>query len=188
MGKFEERLLDDLVQRHGVEMNQATRPASRPPSARPLWIGAGALTVAGSIAVAVTVFGGNTPAFAVSKDADGVVTLSIKDIRAVDAANAEGAVLILCESLTSITEDVEVFAVSFEEGDEPAAGGHEHDGGGSLMVTGDSDSAREEFERCQSTSSLTCYRAANVVIYFDAPPQEEHVARVEAAIRALGDE
>lgn len=106
----------------------------------------------------------------------------------VDAANAEGAGLILGESLTSITEDVEVFAVSFEEGDEPAAGGHEHDGGGSLMVTGDSDSAREEFERCQSTSSLTCYRAANVVIYFDAPPQEEHVARVEAAIRALGDE
>ena len=39
------------------------------------------------------------------------------------------------------------------------------------MVTGDSDSAREEFERCQSTSSLTCYRAANVVIYFDAPPR-----------------
>lgn len=89
MGKFEERLLDDLVQRHGFEVSEAARPAPRPSSARPLWIGAGALTIAGSIAVAVTVFGGNTPAFAVSKDADGVVTLSIKDIRAVDAANAE---------------------------------------------------------------------------------------------------
>jgi hypothetical protein len=105
----------------------------------------------------------------------------------VDAANAEGAGLVLGESLTSITEDVEVFAVSFEGADEPA-GGHEHGGGGSLMVTDDSDSAREEFERCQSTLSLTCYRAANVVIYFDAPPQDEHVARVDAAIRALGDE
>jgi hypothetical protein len=89
MGKFEERLLGDLVQRHGVAIREAVRPAPHPSSARPLWIAAGALTVAGSIAVAVTGLGGNSPAFAVSKDADGVVTLSIKDIRAVDAANAE---------------------------------------------------------------------------------------------------
>ncbi|MEH1125024.1 hypothetical protein [Micromonospora sp. CPCC 206061] len=89
MGKFEERLFGDLVQRHGGAISEAVRPAPRPSSVRPLWIAAGALTVAGSIAIAVTGFGGNSPAFAVSKDADGVVTLSIKDIRAVDAANAE---------------------------------------------------------------------------------------------------
>lgn len=89
MGTFEERLLGDLVQRHGAAMRDASRPAPRPSRGRPVWIGAGALTVAGSIALAVTVFGGGAPAFAVSKDADGVVTLSIKDIRAVDAANAE---------------------------------------------------------------------------------------------------
>jgi hypothetical protein len=107
----------------------------------------------------------------------------------VDAANDEGAGLVLGESLTSITEDVEVFAISFAEEDEPApGGGHEHGGGGSLIVTDSADSAREEFERCQSTVSLTCYRAANVVLYFDAPPEDEHVARVDAAIRALGDE
>ena len=104
-----------------------------------------------------------------------------------DAANAEGAGLVLGESLTSITEDVEVFAVSFEEGEAAPESGHEHGGGGSLIVTGDPDSAREEFERCQATVSLTCYRAANVVLYFDAPPQDEHVAKVDAAIRALGD-
>jgi hypothetical protein len=89
MGKFEERLFGDLVQHHGAAMSETVRPAPRPSRVHPLWIGAGAMTVAGSIAVAVTVLGGNSPAFAVSKDADGVVTLSIKDIRAVDAANAE---------------------------------------------------------------------------------------------------
>jgi hypothetical protein len=107
----------------------------------------------------------------------------------VDAANEEGAGLVLGESLTSITEDVEVFALTFEEGDEPAGGGgHEHGGGGSLLVAGDADSAAEEYERCEDTVSLTCYRAANVVLYFNAAPSDEHVANVDAAIRALGDE
>ena len=99
----------------------------------------------------------------------------------VEAANAEGAGLVLGESLTSITEDVEVFAVSFQQGQDGAPGG------GSLIVTGDSDSAREEHARCQSAVTLTCYRAANVVLYFDAPPSDARVARVDAAIRALGD-
>jgi hypothetical protein len=94
----------------------------------------------------------------------------------VDAANAEGAGLVLGDSLTSITEDVEVFALSFEDGG----------GGGSLIVTGDADSARGEFERCESAVTLTCYRAANVVLYFDAAPDDERVANVDAAIRALG--
>ena len=102
----------------------------------------------------------------------------------VDAANAEGAGLVLGESLTSITEEVEVFAVSFERG---PGGGHDAPGGGSLIVTGDSDAAREEHARCESAVTHTCYRAANVVLYFDAPPSDARVARVDAAIRALGD-
>ncbi|GAA0906970.1 hypothetical protein [Virgisporangium aurantiacum] len=89
MGMFEERLLGELVQRHGVAMSEFVRRAPRPTRVRPLLVTAGALTVAGSIAIAVTVFDGNTPAYAVSKNADGTVTLSISDIRAVDAANAE---------------------------------------------------------------------------------------------------
>jgi hypothetical protein len=89
MGTFEERLLGDLVQQHGVAVSEFVRPAPRLSRTRPLVIAAGALTIAGSIAVTVTVLDGNTPAFAVSKGADGAVTLSISDIRAVDAANAE---------------------------------------------------------------------------------------------------
>jgi hypothetical protein len=109
----------------------------------------------------------------------------------VDEANAKGADLVLGDSLASITEDVEVFAIGFAENhDEPdpgAGGGHEHGGGGSMIVAGDSESASEEFARCESAVTLVCYRAANVVLYFDVEPSDEHVAKVDAAIRALGD-
>ena len=109
----------------------------------------------------------------------------------VDAANEEGAGLVLGDSLTSIEEDVEVFAMEFAEDgdhaeDEPK-GGHAHSGG-SLIVAGDAESATEEFERCESAVTLTCYRAANVVLFFDAESTPEHVARVDAAIRALGSD
>ena len=36
--------------------------------------------------------------------------------------------------------------------------------------------------------TLVCYRAANVVLLFDADPSDEHVAKVDAAIRALATE
>ena len=108
----------------------------------------------------------------------------------VDAANDEGAGLVLGEPLASITEGVDVYALSFEEAAEPEAGedGHEHGGGGSMIVASDAESATAEFERCEMTVSLTCYRAANIVLYFDAAPTDEHVAAVEAAIRALASE
>ena len=106
----------------------------------------------------------------------------------VEAANREGADLVLGDSLTSITEDVEVFAISFrEDEDEHAAegeDGHAHSGG-SMIVADDAETAVEEYERCESSVSLVCYRAANVVLYFDADPSEEHVAKVDAAIREL---
>ena len=56
------------------------------------------------------------------------------------------------------------------------------------MHTENADAAREEFERCESAATLTCYRAANVVLYFDAAPGDQRVARVETAIRALAAE
>jgi hypothetical protein len=36
--------------------------------------------------------------------------------------------------------------------------------------------------------TLVCYRAANVVLMFDADPSDEHVAEVDSAIRALETE
>jgi hypothetical protein len=109
----------------------------------------------------------------------------------VEEANAEGAGLVLGESLTSIEEGVDVYAISFEEEpgehDEPEPGGHAHSGG-SLIVTGDADAAREEHARCEQAVTLVCYRAANVVLLFDAEPSDEHVAKVDSAIRALETE
>ncbi len=106
----------------------------------------------------------------------------------VEEANAKGAGLVLGEPLTSIEEGVDVYALSFEEEtgehDEPEPGGHAHSGG-SLIVTGDADAAREEHARCEQAVTLVCYRAANVVLLFDADPSDEHVAKVDSAIRAL---
>ena len=109
----------------------------------------------------------------------------------VDAANEEGAGLVLGEQLTSIEEGVDVYALSFaDEATAQATGDeeHGHGTGGSMIVTDDGESAITEFERCETAVSLTCYRAANVVLYFNAAPTDEHVVPVDAAIRALGNE
>src|SRR5687768_974805 len=104
----------------------------------------------------------------------------------VEEANAEGAGLVLGEPLTSIEEGVDVYALSFEEEpgehDGPEPGGHAHSGG-SLIVTEDADAAREEHARCEQAVTLVCYRAANVVLLFDADPSDEHVTEVDSAIR-----
>jgi hypothetical protein len=109
----------------------------------------------------------------------------------VDAMNAEGAGLVLGEPLTSIEEGVDVYALEFEEEpgehEEPEAGGHGHSGG-SMTVTEDAEAARAEHARCEEAVSLVCYRAANVVLFFDLEPSDEHVARVDAAVRALASE
>ncbi len=88
MSKFEDNLLHDLMGRHGPALAEVERPASRSAS-RPLWVTGGALAVAGAVAFAVTSFGGMSAAFAVTENADGSVTVSIQDIKAVDAANAK---------------------------------------------------------------------------------------------------
>jgi hypothetical protein len=109
----------------------------------------------------------------------------------VDQANAEGASLVLGEQLTTIEEGVDVFAISFAEEKgherEQEPDGQSHSGG-SMIVTSDSEAATEEFQRCETAVTLTCYRAANVVLYFDVEPSDEQVAKVDAAIRALASE
>lgn len=106
----------------------------------------------------------------------------------VDAANREGANLVLGDPLTSTQEGVDIFAVHFAgEASEPAADDHAA-GGGSMVVAEDAETATGEFERCESAVTLTCYRAANVVLYFDAESTDRRVAAVAAAIRALASD
>ena len=94
-----------------------------------------------------------------------------------DAANAEGAGMTLGDELVSIEEGVDVYALSFTAGKSV----------GSLIVTGDADAARDEHGRCEDAVTLVCYRAANVVLMFDADPSDPNVARVDTAIRALAE-
>jgi hypothetical protein len=103
----------------------------------------------------------------------------------VEEANGEGANLVLGEPLTSIEEGVDVYAISFAE--EADGEGHSHSGG-SLIVTDDADAAREEHLRCEEAVTLVCYRAANVVLMFDAGPSDRNVAAVDSAIRALASQ
>ena len=106
----------------------------------------------------------------------------------VDEVNAEGAGLVLGEPLTSLEEGADVYVVSFEDAPAPEVSAGRAHSGGSLVVTEDADAATAEFQRCEGAVTLTCYRAANVVLYFDAEPTEPHVTKVDAAIRALAEE
>ena len=96
----------------------------------------------------------------------------------VDALADEGAELNLGENLPSTQDDVEVFEVSFANAAGP----------GSLVVAEDADSAGAEFQRCEAAITLACFRAANVVLYFDGDPTEAHIAGVGVAIRALASD
>jgi len=106
----------------------------------------------------------------------------------VDAANAKGAQLALGEQLTTSPAGAEVYvirsAASAEKANPQLVGGG---GKGTLVVADDSGSGAEEFDRCEATADLTCFRAANVVLRFeslDAPDQ----ARVSGAISALASD
>jgi hypothetical protein len=86
MGKFEDQLLGDLMREHGPALATAQRPA--PSNRRPVWIAAGAVALAGAVTVGLTFVDGGTPAaYAVNQNADGSITISIKDIAAIDPAN-----------------------------------------------------------------------------------------------------
>ena len=111
----------------------------------------------------------------------------------VEAANAEGAGLVLGEPLTSSQDELELFQVSFAEGEEEHAEEEHsptehHHSSGTLALAADADAAEAEFRRCEGAVSLSCYRAANAVLYFEAAPDEPEVARVDAAIRDLASD
>ncbi|MFD4642317.1 hypothetical protein ACFWN2_33760 [Lentzea sp. NPDC058436] len=85
MTTFKDNLLDDLMREHGETVEEA--PEQRRRSARPLLAAAGVLAVAGAATVAIV--SGNSEAYAVTKNADGTVTVTIKDVKGVDGANAK---------------------------------------------------------------------------------------------------
>ena len=87
MTRFKDNLLNDLMREHGQTLEDV--PEQRRRSARPLLAAAGVLAIAGAATVAITTSDNTPAAYAVTKNADGSVTVTIKDIKGVDAANAK---------------------------------------------------------------------------------------------------
>jgi len=86
MTKFADELFSDLMSEHGSALATA-RPPVRRAVARPVWLAAGVVGMAGAITAAVTVFSGGTPAYAVTDNGDGTVSISISQLSGVDGAN-----------------------------------------------------------------------------------------------------
>ncbi|ALG12685.1 hypothetical protein [Kibdelosporangium phytohabitans] len=87
MGKFEDQLLSDLMQVHGPDLAGAERPRRR--RTNPVVAAVGAVAVAGVATGAVLMWPTSTPAYAVTDNGDGTVTVSVNNVSAVDKANRE---------------------------------------------------------------------------------------------------
>lgn len=108
----------------------------------------------------------------------------------VGAANDKDAGLALGAVVTTSDDGAEVYAIESAPapGDEPnpqleGSGG----GRGTLVVAEDAGRAGEEYERCDGAADLTCFRAANVVLRFEAMDPADR-ARISGALSALASE
>ncbi len=91
MSSFEDRLWSELVQEHGDEMRLgATTTSARRRTRRPAVLAGTALTTVGLAAAAVLVFTAttSTPAYAVTDNSDGTVTVTLRDVQDITALNA----------------------------------------------------------------------------------------------------
>lgn len=91
------------------------------------------------------------------------------------------------ELLSTAAAPGEVFALTLELPDPLAAEPSEdaaHLGSGSLVVLDDEAEGLIEFNRCERSASLICYRAANVVLRFEDldPSGQSAVARTLQAV------
>ena len=96
MTRFEDHLWRELIREHGAELAQITRPASRQGHGLRRRVLAGmSLGVAGggaAVAIVLTA-AGSSPAFAVTRNQDGTVSVVIRQLDAIHGANARLAAL-----------------------------------------------------------------------------------------------
>jgi hypothetical protein len=91
MSTFEDRLWSELVDEHGDQM-QFRMPTVTPSRRRPALITGTALATAVAATAAVLVFTAGTaapPAYAVTANSDGTVTVTLNDIAGITALNTE---------------------------------------------------------------------------------------------------
>ena len=86
MTKFADELFTDLMAEHGPALERVTPPVRRMVP-RPVWLAAGVVGMAGAVTAGMAVFGSGTPAYAVTPNGDGTVTISINRMDGVDGAN-----------------------------------------------------------------------------------------------------
>lgn len=106
----------------------------------------------------------------------------------VDEINAHGAAVALGPVITTSKEGVDVRSVTLTEAElSPTGAGGDNHGSGAVLVLDDSDQASAEMERCKSTLSLVCFRAANAVLRFEGLFPEEQ-ARITRSVEALASD
>jgi hypothetical protein len=96
MSKFKDRLWQQLVREYGHELEQMTRPPGKRARRMSPKLLAGTsfgFAGAGTVAALVLSAASSTPAFAVSRDRDGAVTVTISTIDGIRGANARLAEL-----------------------------------------------------------------------------------------------
>jgi hypothetical protein len=88
MTKFADQLFNDLMREHGAALASLPAPAqARRHVARPALLAAGAGGVAVATAVGLLTAGGGTPAYAVTANPNGTVTLDVYDQSGIAGAN-----------------------------------------------------------------------------------------------------
>lgn len=103
----------------------------------------------------------------------------------VEAMNENGAALELGEGLTDDQEGIDVYDVSLAQVGAPQGAGGEHsERGASLILAANTETAIDEYDRCESAVSLVCFRAANAVLILD-DDDPATLATIEGAIRDL---
>jgi len=90
MSRFENNLWDELVREHGADDVRPIRATSRGRARRGLVVGTSLSVVAAAAAAVIGLTAGTvTPAFAVTNNSNGTVTITINQIAGVTGANAE---------------------------------------------------------------------------------------------------
>ncbi len=88
MTKFADQLFDDLMQEHGATLADVRGPAPRRRVARPALLAAGAAGAAAAVTAGLLTPGGGTPAYAVTRNSDGTVSLAVYQQSGIAGANA----------------------------------------------------------------------------------------------------
>lgn len=87
MTRFADQLLADLLSDHGSALRDMAAPAARRRGNRPLWVSAGALGAAGATAAGLALVAGGSPAYAVTENGDGSLTITINRLSGVEKVN-----------------------------------------------------------------------------------------------------